>query len=68
MATGAPQGVNAGPVRISALTIPAGAVQVGIVQARSARVRIDEIMPEFARQVAARGGNFGKIDDITTSY
>jgi hypothetical protein len=56
------------PVMLSSLTVPPNARELGVVQAHSDQADISRLMPEFVSRVAGLGGNFGKIDDITTSY
>jgi hypothetical protein len=56
------------PVMLSSLGVPPGARELGLVQAHSNQTDIRKIMPEFVARVASLGGNFGKVDDITTSY
>lgn len=56
------------PVMLSSLHVPPNARELGIVQAHSNQTDIQRIVPEFVGQVAALGGNYGKIDDVTTTY
>jgi hypothetical protein len=56
------------PVRLSSLSVPANGRELGVVQAHSDRTDIRMLVPEFVARVGALGGNFGKIDDITTTY
>lgn len=60
--------VDASAVRISALVVPSGAEELGIVQAHTAGGTIEDAMPEFRAQVAGLGGDFGKVNDITTKF
>lgn len=60
--------VDASNVRVSALAIPQGAAEVGIVQARVTGGNIEDAMPEFRAQVARLGGNFGKLDEVRTKF
>jgi hypothetical protein len=48
--------------------VPSNARELGVVQAHSDQTDITRLMPEFVSRVASLGGNFGKIDDITTTY
>lgn len=57
-----------GGVRLSALAIPVDAEELGVVQARSSGGTIEELVPELVRQVETLGGNFGKIDDTSTTF
>jgi hypothetical protein len=59
---------STGPVRVSAMIVPRGVPQLGIVQAHSDQTDITQIMPSLVKQVADLGGNYLKIDDITTTY
>lgn len=52
---------------MAAMTIPPGAVELGVVQATGVGA-VDEIMPEFLAEVARLGGNYGKIDGVATSF
>lgn len=67
-----PQGVVApnhqGRVVVHATRVPENAVQLGIVEAHGNIVDIEQVMPEFANRVAKLGGNYGKVDDITTKF
>ena len=56
------------PVVLSSLRVPPNARELGIVQAHSNQTDIQRIVPEFVGKVAALGGNYGKIDDVTTTY
>ena len=56
------------PVWLSSLAVPPQARELGVVQAHSDQTDIRRIVPEFVARVSALGGNFGKIDDITTTY
>jgi hypothetical protein len=58
----------ASPIALGATTIPPNATEVGTVQAASDDGRIDSVLPELLRQIAKLGGNFGKIDDVTTQF
>ncbi len=60
--------VDASAVRISALVVPPGAEELGIVQAHTVGGTIEDAMPEFRAQVAGLGGDFGKVNDITTKF
>ena len=60
--------VDASQVRVSAVGVPEGAAEVGIVQAHTIQGSIEDAMPEFREQVAQLGGDFGKINDIATSF
>lgn len=55
-------------VILSAVNIPPGATDLGVVQAHSPNGTIDLIIPEFVNQVMRLGGNFGKIDDVSTRF
>jgi hypothetical protein len=57
-----------GAVALGATQVPAGAVEVGLVQAIGHDVPMDQIAPEFAARVASLGGNFGLVEQIATSY
>jgi hypothetical protein len=60
--------VDASAVRISALTVPPGASELGIVQAHVVQGSIEDAMPEFRAQVARLGGDFGKVTDVSTTF
>ena len=60
--------VDASAVRVSALRVPDGAAELGIVQAHTVGGSIEDAMPEFREQVATLGGDFGKVNDVSTSY
>jgi hypothetical protein len=57
-----------GPVAVAATTVPAGAVEVGIAQAAGVGATVDQLIPEFVNQVAALGGNFGLVEQVSTQY
>ncbi len=65
--TGAASAPNAGGVIVRASDIPPGAVQVGVAQAYGSET-IERLVPAFAERVRKLGGNFGKIDDISTKF
>lgn len=67
VATGAP-GRGSGVVHVRAITLPRPGREVGIVEAKGHHEMIEDVMPEFARQVAALGGNYGLVDRITSRY
>jgi hypothetical protein len=54
-------------VRLSALSEPAGAKQVGIVQSHGTG-DFEDLAVEFTAQVRKVGGNYGKIDSIRTKF
>ena len=60
--------VDASAVRISALAVPEGASELGIVQAHVIQGSIENAMPEFREQVARLGGDFGKVNDVSTNF
>lgn len=60
--------VDQSAVRVSALTVPEGASELGIVQAHTIQGSIEDAMPEFRTQVARLGGDFGKVTDVTTHF
>ncbi len=60
--------VDASQVRVSALAVPEGATELGIVQAHVIQGSIEDAMPEFREQVAELGGDFGKVSDVTTKF
>jgi hypothetical protein len=62
------QVVDASSVRVSVLTVPEGAGELGIVQARTTQGNIEDAMPEFRAQVARLGGDFGKINNVSTKF
>ena len=62
------QHFDASQVRISALTVPEGSSELGIVQAHVIQGSIEDAMPEFRAQVAQLGGDFGKVTDVTTQF
>jgi hypothetical protein len=55
-------------VRISVLSVPSGAAELGIVQAHTVGGSIEDAMPAFREQVADLGGDFGKVNDIKTTF
>ncbi|MBK8171099.1 MAG: hypothetical protein IPK60_12245 [Sandaracinaceae bacterium] len=65
--TGPSRAANAGPVSLTAMELPIGATQVGIVVVRG-RGTIEELAPLFKQRVAELGGNRGLIDRISTRY
>lgn len=65
--TGAAIVPHTGAVTIRASEVPPGARQVGVAQSYG-QGNIEELVPKFAQQVAKLGGNFGKIDDISTKF
>jgi len=67
VATGPVAAPTGGPVQIVTLAPPAGAIEVGIIQARG-RAPIDELAPEFVAQAAHLGAEFAKVDTITTKF
>jgi len=60
--------IDASQVRVSAVAIPVGATELGIVQAHTVQGSIEDAAPEFAKQVALLGGDFGKINDVGTKF
>ena len=65
--TGPARPAYAGPVRISALTIPAGAVQVGSVVARG-RGTVEDLLPQLISRTGELGGNLVLIDRVVTHF
>jgi len=57
-----------GPVAVAATYVPAGAVEVGIAQAAGVGSTVEELIPEFVNQVAALGGNFGLVEQVSTQF
>ncbi len=57
-----------GAVAVAATFVPAGAVEVGIAQATGVNTDITQLVPQFAGQVAALGGNYGLIESISTQF
>lgn len=55
-------------VSLSAVSVPEGASELGIVQAHTVQGSIEDAVPEFRKQVAELGGDFGKIDDVATKF
>lgn len=60
--------IDASVVRVSAVAVPEGASELGIVQAHTVQGSIEDAMPEFRKQVAQLGGDFGKINDVATTF
>ncbi len=60
--------IDASQVRVSVLAVPAGASELGIVQAHTIQGSIEDAMPEFREQVAQLGGDFGKVNDVSTGF
>lgn len=60
--------VDATAVQLSALTVPEGAAELGIVQAHVIQGSIEDAIPEFRAQVARLGGDFGNITDVSTQF
>jgi len=60
--------IDASQVRISAVSVPEGATELGIVQAHTVQGSIEDAIPEFCKQVAELGGDFGKINDVGTQF
>jgi hypothetical protein len=60
--------IDAGQVRISAVSVPEGATELGIVQAHTVQGSIEDAVPEFRKQVAELGGDFGKINNVSTKF
>jgi hypothetical protein len=60
--------VDASQVRVSAVSVPEGASELGIVQAHTVQGSIEDALPEFREQVAQLGGDFGKVDDVGTTF
>jgi hypothetical protein len=56
-----------GRMWVSAMSIPPQAIQLGTVQASGIET-IDGLMPKFMEEVARIGGNFGKVDLVSTSF
>ncbi|MCC6898634.1 MAG: hypothetical protein IT377_06645 [Polyangiaceae bacterium] len=67
VATGAAVAPNEGAVVVRAADIPPSATQVGVAQAFGTG-DIEALIPAFAKRVGKLGGNFGKVDDITTKF
>lgn len=65
--TGPREAPNTGSVIVRASDIPPGAVKVGVAQAYGSET-IERLVPAFAERVRQLGGNFGKIDDISTKF
>ncbi|MBI5501217.1 MAG: hypothetical protein HY907_13305 [Deltaproteobacteria bacterium] len=65
---GAGLGAHQGPVGLSATNVPPGAVEVGIAQAVGIEANIGALVPQFAGQVAALGGNFGLVERVQTEF
>jgi hypothetical protein len=65
--TTAPQAPYAGPVRFSALYVPPGSVQLGLVQA-SGTGELQELLDELRRQTATLGGNWTIVDRLSTKF
>lgn len=62
-------GIPTSAVRISATQVPDGAAKVGVVEAHVVMpASIMDLIPVFAARVAGVGGDFGKIDQITTKF
>lgn len=57
-----------GAVAVAATFVPPGAVEVGIAQATGVNTDITELLPQFAGQVAALGGNYGLVENISTQF
>ncbi|HKO53990.1 MAG TPA: hypothetical protein VJV79_40055 [Polyangiaceae bacterium] len=60
--------IDASQVRVSAVSVPEGASELGIVQAHTVQGSIEDAMPEFRAQVAQLGGDFGKINEVGTTF
>jgi hypothetical protein len=60
--------IDASLVRISALSVPEGASELGIVQAHTVDGSIEDAVPAFREQVAQLGGDFGKINEVGTKF
>lgn len=60
--------IDASQVRLSAVSVPEGASELGIVQAHTVQGSIEDAVPEFRNQVAQLGGDFGKIDNVATKF
>ncbi len=58
---------NVGAVWLSGIAPPQGAREIGIVQVSGA-VSIDLLAPEFIERVAALGGNFGTVEQVSTRF
>ncbi len=58
---------NQGPLWVSAVRLPMGANEVGVVEA-SGTATIEELMREFTHRAAMLGGNFAKVDRIATRF
>ncbi len=56
-----------GEVRVIALDPPAGAIQVGIIQAKGPWT-IDALTKELKAQCASVGGDLAKVDEVGTKY
>jgi hypothetical protein len=56
----------AGDVSLAATHVPEPAQSLGIVEAHGAASEFVTIVEQFKREVAALGGNWGKVDDIKT--
>ena len=67
VATGAPGGPVAA-VWIRAVSLPGPGREVGLVEAKAHGELLHELVPEFARQVAALGGNCGLVDRVSSRF
>jgi hypothetical protein len=65
--TATPQAPYTGPVRFSALYVPPGSVQLGLVQA-SGTGELQELLDELRRQTATLGGNWTIVDRLSTKF
>ena len=65
-AAAAPESVD--KVRVSALSAPQGARELGVVEAHSAVAPLDRIVDELKERAAAIGANLVCVDKMTTHY
>lgn len=66
---GGPRIATMDKVQIGATGIPAGATELGIVEAHSSQnVSLESLIPEFAAAAGRMGGNYAKIDRISTKF
>ncbi|MFW6067650.1 MAG: hypothetical protein ACOC97_04870 [Myxococcota bacterium] len=57
-----------GAVTVQATQVPPQAEELAVVQTRGHNVELSDLVPDFAREVAKVGGNFGKVDKIRTKF
>lgn len=65
--TGPSRAAYAGPVAVSALTIPIGAVQVGSVVVRG-RGTVEDLLPQLLARTGELGGNLVVVDQVVTHF